>query len=37
MHALLLCMQNLCTLLKFGDRSDYITTFTVYIGQGKDG
>ena len=28
MHALLLCTQHLCTLLKFGDQSDYMTTFT---------
>ena len=28
MHALFLCTQHLCTLLKFGDQSDYITTFT---------
>ena len=27
MHALLLCTQHLCTLLKFGDQSDYITVF----------
>ena len=33
MQALLSCMQNLCNLLKFGDHSDYITTFTVYIGD----
>ena len=33
MHALLLCVQNLCTLFKFGDYSDYITTFTVYISD----
>lgn len=25
---LLLCTQHLCTPLKFGDQSDYITTFT---------
>ena len=34
MHTLLLCKQNLCTLLEFGDRSDYITTFTRWLETG---
>ena len=33
-HALLLCRQNLCTLLKFGDHSDYITTSVYKMAGG---